>query len=58
MSGTALALFIVPTFPILQCAILTPFSGSVSPLSPEFLPLLLVSLPKSKDEVPPSGVSW
>lgn len=41
-----------------NCAFITPFSGSVSPLSPEFLSLLLVSLPKSKDEVPASGVSW
>lgn len=41
-----------------NCAFITPLSGSVSPLSPEFLSLLLVSLPKSKDEVPASGVSW
>lgn len=41
-----------------NCAFITPCSGSVSPLSPELLPLLLVSLPKSKDEVPSSGVSW
>jgi len=41
----------------LQCAILTPFSGPVSPLSPEFLSLLLFFSSKSKDEVPASGVS-
>jgi hypothetical protein len=44
--------------PFSQCAIRTPSSVQVSPESPVFLSLLLFLLPKSKDEVLPSGVSW
>jgi hypothetical protein len=62
MSGLVLANLTLPTSvpSYVKCAISTPCSssGRLSPLSPDSLSLLLFLIPKSKDEVPSSGVSW
>lgn len=58
MLSTTLALCVVPTSPVLRCAISTPFSLPLSPLSPVLVSPLSLLLLKSKDEVLPSGVSW
>lgn len=50
MIGLILALFIVPTFPVLECAILTPHSELCYPQNPQLSSLLFLSFSsESKD---------
>lgn len=50
MIGLILALFTVPTSPILECAILTPHSGLCYPQNPQLSSLLFLSFSSgSKD---------